>query len=183
MMRCFGLSFALCLIALTAGAQPSPKKLCGIPQVGDGDSIVIGDTSFRLHGIDAPETYQQCLDPNCTRTTSGIETRDRLNAHIAGREVCCVDMGSGGFDRRAGVCSADGEDLNAWLVREGLALASEEHSNAYVGETGRSAIDFIEPAIGPIPSARLLQRSRNARAERCCFAKPPISEGVGREVG
>ena len=88
--------------------------------------MVIGNTSFRLHGIDAPETDQQCLNAKCFIAACGIDARDRLKAHIAGREVCCVDKGSGAYGRRAAVCSVDGEDLNAWLVQEGLARAYSE---------------------------------------------------------
>ena len=42
--------------------------------------------------------------------------------------------GSGAYDRRAAVCSVDGEDLNAWLVREGLALAYRKYSLDYIGQ-------------------------------------------------
>jgi endonuclease YncB( thermonuclease family) len=30
--------------------------VCGPARVVDGDGMVIGNTSFRLHGFDAPET-------------------------------------------------------------------------------------------------------------------------------
>jgi endonuclease YncB( thermonuclease family) len=140
----FVLSLSLGIVATMPVAQQPPPKtiaLCGIARVVDGDGIVIGGKSFRLYGIDAPATFQRCLDAKCVRTTCGIEARDRLNEHIAGREVCCVDKGPGGYGRRAAVCSVDGEDLNARQVREGRALAYRKYSTAYVDQekTAREA--------------------------------------------
>ena len=36
------------------------EVLVGIPKVTDGDTIRIGNTRIRLHGIDAPEAKQTC---------------------------------------------------------------------------------------------------------------------------
>jgi endonuclease YncB( thermonuclease family) len=132
-MRLFLVTLGFIVAAASSSAQVPPKS-CGAALVVDGDGLVIGGTSFRLHGIDAPETFQRCLDAKCVRTSCGIEARDRLRAHIAGREVCCIDKGPGGYGRRAAVCSIDDEDLNAWLVREGLALAYRKYSTAYVDQ-------------------------------------------------
>ena len=129
------LTLAPLLAAPSWAQQALPQStVCGPARVVDGDGMVIGNTSFRLHGIDAPETDQRCLDAKCVIAVCGIDARDRLKAHIAGREVCCVDKGSGAYGRRAAVCSVDGEDLNAWLVREGLALAYRKHSLAYIDQ-------------------------------------------------
>jgi len=35
-------------------------SVTGIPRIIDGDTIWIGSTKIRLHGIDAPETKQTC---------------------------------------------------------------------------------------------------------------------------
>jgi endonuclease YncB( thermonuclease family) len=87
--------------------------------------MVIGNTSFRLHGIDAPETDQRCLDAKCVIAACGIDARDRPISQAA--RLCCVDKGSGAYGRRAAVCSA-------WLVRKGLALAYRKHSLAYIDQ-------------------------------------------------
>jgi endonuclease YncB( thermonuclease family) len=137
MARLFVIALTLApLLAAPSWAQQAPPQstVCGPARVVDGDGMVIGNTSFRLHGIDAPETDQRCLDAKCVIAVCGIDARDRLKAHIAGREVCCVDKGSGAYGRRAAVCSVEGEDLNAWLVREGLALAYQKYSVAYIDQ-------------------------------------------------
>src|SRR5436190_21616117 len=131
MKRLILLTLALCVAAATAAAQ-EPQQICGPARVVDGDGLVIGSTSFRFYGIDAPETAQWCYDAGCQPYTCGIDSREKLKDHIAGREVCCVDKGSGAFGRRAAVCSVDGEDLNAWSVRMGLARAWAKYSPAYV---------------------------------------------------
>jgi endonuclease YncB( thermonuclease family) len=128
-------AFALVLhvIAATANAQSTEPK-CGSARVVDGDGLVIGDTTFRLFGIDAPETYQRCFDDKCEAYTCGIVARDRLSEHIAGRPVCCIPNGKDRRGRTLATCSVDGEELNAWQVREGLALAYTRFSRNYVDQ-------------------------------------------------
>ena len=41
---------------------PPEKEITGNPHVIDGDSIRIADVEMRLHGIDAPEATQLCLN-------------------------------------------------------------------------------------------------------------------------
>src|SRR5262249_6768093 len=41
--------------------------IIGGARVIDGDTIAIGSRAIRLHGIDAPETDQMCLDSHGTR--------------------------------------------------------------------------------------------------------------------
>jgi hypothetical protein len=54
-----------------------------------------------------------------------------LNGHIAARKVSCVDHGKDRYGRTLAICSAGGEDLNAWVVRKGFALAYVQYSRAY----------------------------------------------------
>ncbi len=121
------------LTVAPAIAQQAPQPICGPARVVDGDGLVIGDASIRLFGIDAPETDQRCFDDKCSTYTCGIVARDRLSEHIAGRPVCCLPNGKDPYDRTVATCSVDGEDLNAWQVREGLALAYEKSSRTYKG--------------------------------------------------
>ena len=48
----------LILVALTSVAHADDLK--GKPRIVDGDTIEIGGTKIRLHGIDAPESKQTC---------------------------------------------------------------------------------------------------------------------------
>jgi endonuclease YncB( thermonuclease family) len=104
----------------------------GVPSIVDGDTLTIGATKVRLKGIDAPETDQICLDANGIRWSCGIESRDRLTAHIASREIKCTPTGVDAYRRTLAICWLAGQDLNAWMVQEGWALAYVKYSSIYV---------------------------------------------------
>ena len=105
--------------------------LVGVPRIVDGDTLAIGSMRVRLEGIDAPETDQICLNGTGKPWTCGIEARDRLNAHVAGREISCSASGVDAYKRILGTCRLGGEDLNGWMVQEGWALAYVKYSSAY----------------------------------------------------
>jgi endonuclease YncB( thermonuclease family) len=102
--------------------------------VRTGDTLSLGDKSFRLDGVDAPEPDQICLDGSDTVWFCGLEARDRLAASVAGRAVACEDRGADSVypTRRSGICHVEGEflTLNQWLVREGWALNSESSTDS-----------------------------------------------------
>ena len=114
--------------------------------IKDGDTLRLGDTSYRLDGVDAPEFDQTCLDENGAVWKCGIETRDRLTAFIAGRLVHCEDKGADSAypKRRIGICRIDGEPitLNQWLVREGWALNFEPYAKGrFVADQDRAGAE------------------------------------------
>ena len=114
------------------GNSANAAERAGIPRVVDGDTLAIGTAKIRLQGIDAPETDQVCLNAGGQQWTCGIEARDRLAAHIAGREITCVSTDIDVYGREVARCSVADEDLNGWMVREGWALAYVKYSSAYV---------------------------------------------------
>jgi endonuclease YncB( thermonuclease family) len=126
-VRTLALALSSCLACpLAQGAD-----LSGVPRVVDGDTLAIGTTKVRLQGIDAPETDQVCLNANGIRWTCGIDARDQLAAHIAGRVISCSSRGIDAYKRTLAICSLAGEDLNAWMVQQGWALAYVQYSSAY----------------------------------------------------
>src|SRR5689334_17024993 len=74
--------------------------------VRDGNTIQLGDVTFRLDGIDAPDYDQLCIDDHADPWTCGIEARDQLSKLIAGRPVRCDDLGPDKTfkKRHLGVC-------------------------------------------------------------------------------
>jgi endonuclease YncB( thermonuclease family) len=129
---------ALVALFVLTSSCASAADLAGVPRVVDGDTVIIGDTRIRLEGIDAPETDQFCLDADGKKWTCGISARNALDKHVAGRSVVCADKGRDRYGRTLAVCSIGAEDLNAWMVQEGLALAYIQYSNAYVREEAES---------------------------------------------
>src|SRR5262249_23775239 len=85
----------------------------------------------RLQGIDAPETDQICLNAKGARWTCGIDARNQLAAHIGGRAISCASKGIDAYARTLAICLLASEDLNAWMVQNGWALAYVQYSSAY----------------------------------------------------
>jgi endonuclease YncB( thermonuclease family) len=119
-------------IAEPAGAQTNPTEIRGIAEVIDADIIRIGEQRVILWGIDAPERRQTC-QLNGERWGC-YDVAFRQLQLLAGRgEVVCYFHGDPDpFGRRFGVCESGGADLNAEMVKAGLALAYEEEDDAYV---------------------------------------------------
>ncbi|SDS37888.1 thermonuclease family protein [Bradyrhizobium canariense] len=99
------------------------------PVVKDGNTIQLGELTYRLDGIDAPELDQMCIDDHADPWTCGVDARDQLTKLIGGHPVHCDDQGPAkGFRKRhIGVCTVTGEtaSLNQLLVRQGFALNLE----------------------------------------------------------
>jgi endonuclease YncB( thermonuclease family) len=105
--------------------------------VTDGDSLVVDGQRIRLHGIDAPETKQSCADG----WPAGSLATTRLQALISGRNVVCEKRDQDRYGRTVAVCRANGEDLGAILVREGLAWAFVRYSGDYVEQEALAKAD------------------------------------------
>ena len=127
--------------------------LVGLARVVDGDSIEIAGARVRLEGIDAPELNQSCKDSRGQPWSCGRTAAQELRSHIAGRELRCEPSGRDRFDRMLAICVLpDRSDVNAWLVRQGWALASgraadyrsEQHA-AQAAKRGIWAGTFVPP--------------------------------------
>jgi endonuclease YncB( thermonuclease family) len=127
-MKKLAIAFAVCLVCSLAQAA----DLSGVPRIVDGDTLAIGTTKVRLEGIDAPETDQVCLNAKGVRWACGIDARDQLAAHIAGREINCTSSGTDVYRRTLATCMLAEENLNDWMVQQGWALAYVKYSSKYV---------------------------------------------------
>ena len=117
------------------GAVPGDdgQEILGAVRVGDGDSLDIGRTRIRLHGIDAVELAQHCKDAAGADYACGEDAKRTLEDLVRGKAVRCDERhGVDQYGRIAAVCTADGIDLNAAMVDSGFALAYRQHSLAYV---------------------------------------------------
>ena len=105
--------------------------LAGRASVIDGDTIEIHGQRIRLHGIDAPESGQSCIAKG-KKTRCGQQAALALANKIGNRTVACEPKDRDRYRRVVAVCRAGGEDLNAWMVSQGHALAYRRYSTAYV---------------------------------------------------
>jgi endonuclease YncB( thermonuclease family) len=111
----------------------SAAEIAGRASVIDGDTIEIHGQRIRFFGIDAPESQQLCqADGKPYRC--GQQAALALSDHVAARPITCERRNVDRYGRVVAVCSAADEDLNAWMVRQGWALAYRHYSTAYVAD-------------------------------------------------
>jgi endonuclease YncB( thermonuclease family) len=138
-----GLSLlVLALAALAAlGALVLPERgeaeISGPATVVDGDTLTVAGNRIRLHGVDAPEASQVCTRDGLP-WRCGADATEALRKFLRGRQVACTPIDRDRFGRIVARCRAGGEDLGAWLVREGLAVAYTDFSWRYVPEELRA---------------------------------------------
>jgi endonuclease YncB( thermonuclease family) len=132
--------FAIFLV-LGAILMASPS-LAANAIVRDGDTIQLGDITFKLDGIEAPELDQICIDDHADPWSCGVDARDQLTKLIDGRSLHCDDLGVDRTKKRhIGVCTIEGESasLNQQLVRQGLAISAEPSLKVHLKDDAASA--------------------------------------------
>lgn len=128
---CLSVGLALLCLLLVFAGWAHAETITGRAQVVDGDTLIIGDTKIRLNAIDAPETDQSCLDPSNNLYACGLLARDRLRARIGNATVSCQANGTERYGRFLAICFLGQDDLNRWLVSQGLAMAYIQYSDRY----------------------------------------------------
>jgi endonuclease YncB( thermonuclease family) len=146
-----------CVLGLYACNRwmPSPHlAISGRARVIDGDTIRIAGIPIRLEGIDAPERDQTCDDANGKPWPCGVAATRRLRERAARQSVSCRPRAIDRYGRVVAACSLpDGSDINAWMVREGWAVAYgfakiyfAEELEAKAAKRGIWAGSFVPPA-------------------------------------
>jgi endonuclease YncB( thermonuclease family) len=114
------------------------SDIMGTATVIDGDTIEIHGQRIRLHGIDAPESDQRCTRPDGTSWRCGQQAALALADHIGTATVRCKPHGHDRYRRVVAVCFKGAEDLDRWMVANGLAVAYREYSLDYVADEERA---------------------------------------------
>lgn len=131
---------AAALVVLAAVVAPAAAgTLTGPAQVIDGDGLMVAGREIRLHGIDAPEWKQKCQDAGGRDWPCGATAKAVLESLVAGRTVACVQEARDGYGRVVATCFLDGQNLNAELVRRGMALAYRKYSGRYVADEAEAS--------------------------------------------
>lgn len=138
-------------LALVAGSQAlparageaSPPSVSGPATVVDGATLEIGGRRLRLYGIDAPDLDQTCFDGHERGYACGRAAAAALAARIGGEGVTCEPRAAGPEDAastapRTAVCRRDGDDLAAWMVANGYAIADRSVPAAYEAQDRRA---------------------------------------------
>jgi endonuclease YncB( thermonuclease family) len=127
------LLLALCALLLSA-SPVFAQTISGRAETVDGDTLIIDEARIRLNAVDAPETDQTCLNAKSSPYDCGIMARDRLRAKIGQATVTCISEGEDRYGRTLATCQIENENLNRWLVTEGLAIAYVQYSSLYVAD-------------------------------------------------
>jgi len=107
------------------------SEITGRAYVIDGDTLDISGTRIRLFGMDAVEPSQVCARPH-EQWPCGQQAAAALKQRIGSTMIQCSARDRDNYDRMLAVCDIAGEDLNAWMVRQGWAVAYTRYSKDYV---------------------------------------------------
>jgi len=128
---------ALLLVGVSGSAIAS-AEITGVASVIDGDTIEIHGQRIRLHGIDAPESAQLCLRPDGSQWRCGQQAALALADRIGRLSVACRRTDTDRYGRVVAVCHQGSEELNAWMVSEGWAVAYRQYSGGYIAAEDRA---------------------------------------------
>lgn len=131
------LAIALLAIGVATPAEArrmDPVLLQGEARALDGDTLQLGETRLRLHGIDAPELRQTCEDSAGEVWACGRRAASELAAAVADGEVHCISRDRDRYQRLIATCWADGLNVGQSLVTQGWAVAYRRFSTDYVSE-------------------------------------------------
>ena len=133
-------------------------EIIGKAKITDGDTIVIDDIRIRFTGSDAPESYffgktQTCLDAKGQEWECGKVATEKLRQLINDQTVRCSDEGQDRYGRTLGICYVGEIDLQAEMVKSGMAVAYLKYSDRYEEEqnfakkvkAGMWGGEFLEP--------------------------------------
>jgi len=110
---------ALCLSAVPAAAQTFSGEVVGVK---DGDTIEVmrggRAVTVRLHGIDTPESGQPF----------GTRAKQFTSTQVFGERATVRVVDTDRYGRLVGVVTNEGTELNASLVRAGMAWWYEQYA-------------------------------------------------------
>lgn len=145
-----GLSMLALGTLIAAKLDNDNRQTIGGPFIAiDGDTLAAADRRLRLEGIDAPEIGQSCSVNG--RTLACAEAARRRLAALAQRsDFLCRGGAKDRYDRLLVRCRTGEADVNATLVRDGLAVSygdyRAEEEAARRDRLGLWAGDFERPA-------------------------------------
>lgn len=126
------ISLTIPTIFLLLLALPAHANVIGKARVVDGDTIWIGETKIRLHGIDAPETKQTCRTSKGKEQLCGQLAKQALQRLVQGQDVVCRGDKRDRYERLIAVCYVGPFNINEQMVTDGWALAYRRYSKDYV---------------------------------------------------
>jgi len=118
----------IALVLPTIGSSDRAIKIV------DGDTLRIGDVTYRLDGIDAPEAGQKCLTERGKPWACGEAAMEKLEGLLGHGALRCYPTTRDGYGRTLATCFSGEIDIGKEMVRAGAAWAFVKYSKVYVGE-------------------------------------------------
>ena len=132
---------ALVIAAIMLAAAPAARaqqSIVGVASVVDGDTIEVHGARIRMHGIDAPESRQECIRADGTSWRCGQQAALALSDRIGRATVRCEPRDRDRYGRVVAVCFKGAEDLDRRMVANGWAVAYRKYSLDYVADEERA---------------------------------------------
>lgn len=145
----------LALFGTVASAQ---TPLVGLATAIDGDTIRLGDVRIRIHGIDAPEARQTCLDAAGQPWACGAAATAAMRRMLAAMQIECEKKDKDRYGRTVAVCwiaapqclvgsivtgctevQRERVDIGSRMVALGLALDWPRYSHGAYQDQQRAA--------------------------------------------
>ncbi|MBD3662685.1 thermonuclease family protein [Sulfitobacter sp. TSTF-M16] len=173
-----------CVLCLCL-ALPARADITGPVRVIDGDTIDVGDTRIRLHGIDAPEREQTCTTKTGQAWGCGDWATRQVRDHFEGLPARCEALDTDRYGRTVARCTVAGHDMGRVLVQAGFALAYRKYSLDYdldekaalVSQRGVHGFDMQAPArYREVRRAEMVSRDRQSGLKK--KDTPPALQGA-----
>jgi endonuclease YncB( thermonuclease family) len=126
------------IMVIAAPAVRAQHSIVGTASIIDGDTIEVHGARIRMHGIDAPESRQECIREDGTSWRCGQQAALALSDRIGRATVRCEPRDRDRYGRVVAVCFKVAEDLDRWMVTTGWAVAYRKYSLDYVADEERA---------------------------------------------
>jgi endonuclease YncB( thermonuclease family) len=134
--------------------QPAQAEVTGTVNVINANTVEMQGQYIRLFGVDALNINQVCRTKEARLWPCGRQAALALRQAIGGAPLRCEPLTRNSSGHIVAVCRKSGEDVNAWMVARGWAVADRTSSYDYLGaeQSAQSAgagiwsSEFVMPA-------------------------------------
>jgi len=185
-MICHSPLAVLILLSVAGLCAAGALAATGRANIIDGDTIEIRGERIRLYGVDAPESGQTCRNASGGVYRCGQRAALALADRIGTQAVVCIALDRDRFGRTVSECRVGGENVNAWLVRNGWAVAyrryggtrySAEERAAKATRAGIWSGDFVMPEVYRRAGRSQVSRSRMNCTQLRAAGLSPVRRG------